>query len=189
MQLKFAHIGKAWKDRRTSLTPTFTTAKMKNMFEIIEKLGDTLVEVVENALDDSSGVIEISDFLARFTTDSISSVAFGMDGNCLHDPQSIVRKHGKDILDFGALDFLKFFFVSCYPDLARKLRMTCNKTSIIDFFHNAFIENMEYRENNNNNRNDFLQILIDLKKTSSLTSSQIAAESFLFFVAGKKKSK
>jgi cytochrome P450 family 6 len=159
---------------------------MKIMFEIIENLGEKLVEVVEIESIISSGVIEISDFLARFTTDTISSVAFGIEGYSLEDPQSIVRKHGKDILDFKPLDFLKFFFVSCYPNLARKLHMTCNKTSIIDFFHTTFIANMEHREKNNIKRNDFLQLLIELKKTSSLTSSEIAAESFLFFVAGEK---
>lgn len=158
---------------------------MKSMFEIVEQLGETLVKVVGDALESSSGKIEISDFLYRFTTDSISSVAFGIEGNCLQDPQSIVRKHGKEILDFSTMDFLKLFFVSCYPNLSRKLHLTCNKPSVIDFFHNAFIENMANREKNNVKRNDFLQILLELKKTSSLTSSQSAAESFIFFVAGE----
>lgn len=156
------------------------------MFEIIEKLGEALVNVVEStSLQSSTKSVQICDLLARFTTDSISSVAFGIDGNSLQNADSIVRKFGKDILDYSALDFLKFFFLGCYPNLGRKLKMKVNKTKPTEFFFNTFKQNMEYRERNNIRRNDFLQILMELKKTSSFSISDLAAESYLFFIAGE----
>lgn len=159
---------------------------MKMMFEIVEQLANTLVDVVEeNSLQSSERSVQICDLLARFTTDSISSVAFGIDGNSLQNADSIVRKHGKDILDYSALDFLKFFFLGCYPNLCRKLRMKVNKVKPTEFFYNTFKKNLEYRERNNIKRNDFLQILMELRKTSSFSVADLAAESYLFFIAGE----
>lgn len=154
------------------------------MFEIIDSIGDKLVGVIENATE-SSLQIELHEYLARFTTDSISNVAFGMASDSLKDPDNQFRKHGKEILDFNALDFFKFFFTSSFPELSRRLHLTANKRSVIKFFYNTFKENMECRERSKVVKKDFLQILLELKKTSLLTVSECAAESFIFFLAGK----
>jgi cytochrome P450 family 6 len=154
------------------------------MFDIIDLMGDKLVNVVENATK-SSNAIELHEFLARFTTDNISNVAFGLDSNSLEDDNSAFRKHGKEVLDLGALGFLKFFFTCSFPELSRKMHLTANKQSVIDFFYNTFKNNMEHREKHNIVRKDFLQILLELKKTASLTVSELAAESFIFFLGGE----
>lgn len=157
------------------------------MFEIVDQLADSLVNEAEKAsLDSTARGVQICDLLARFTTDSISSVAFGIDGKSLQNADSIVRKFGKEILDYTAMDFLKFFFLGCYPNLGRKLKMKVNKETTTDFFYKIFKQNMEYREANNIKRNDFLQLLMELKKNSSFSMSDLAAESYIFFIAGKK---
>jgi cytochrome P450 family 6 len=163
------------------LTPTFTSGKMKLMFEIIDKIGDKLVTVIENETK-TSGMIEVHDYLARFTTDNISNVAFGLESNSLDDFDSMFRMMGKEVLDLDAFGFLKFFFTSSFPGISRKMHLTANKKNVIDFFYNTFKNNMEYRERNNIVRKDFLQILLELKKTACLTVSELAAESFIFFV-------
>lgn len=176
--------GKAWRERRVKLTPTFTSGKMKLMFEIVDSIGDKLVAVVENATK-TSNQTEVHEFLARFTTDSISNVAFGLNSNSLEDSNSEFRKFGKEALDFSSLDFMKFFFTSSFPELSRKMHLTANKKSVIDFFHNTFKQNMEHREQSQIIRKDFLQLLLDLKKKTSLTVSELAAESFIFFLGGR----
>lgn len=161
---------------------------MKMMFEIVEQLADTLVDVAEKAsLKSDTQSVQICDLLARFTTDSISSVAFGIDGNSLQNADSIVRKFGKEILDYSPMDLLKFFFLGCYPNLGRKLKMKVNKENTTEFFYKIFKENMEYREANSIKRNDFLQLLMELKKTSSFSMSDLAAESYIFFIAGTRE--
>ena len=154
------------------------------MFDIIDSIGDKFVRVVEEVTKESNQV-EIHEYLARFTTDNISSVAFGLDTNSLEDSNSNFRKYGKEILDLDPLGFLKFFFTCSFPEFSRKMHLTANKKSVIDFFYNTFKENMENRERNNIVRKDFLQILLDLKKTASLSVSELAAESFIFFLGGK----
>lgn len=165
------------------LTPTFTSAKMKFMFETVDNIGDKLVNVIKKE-SKSSNEIEVHEFLARFMTDSISNVAFGMDSNSLEDANSMFRKMGKEIVDLDVLGFLKFFFTSSFPELSRRMHFTANKRSVIDFFHNTFVTKMEQREQQNIFRKDFLQILLELKKNASLTVSELASESFIFFLAG-----
>lgn len=156
---------------------------MRLMFEIVDSVSDRFVKAVENATE-SSPEIDLQDYFARFTTDSISNVAFGIASNSLEDPRNEFRKHGKDIIDFSAIDFLTFHFSCSFPQLSRKLHLTANKRNVIKFFYNSFKENMEYRESSSVMKKDFLQILIELKKNASLTLAECAAESFIFFLAG-----
>jgi len=155
------------------------------MFEIVDAIGDIMVNVVDKAARTSSDV-EVHEILCRFSTDSIAKVAFGLDGNCLNDSSSKFRKHGKEIVDLSVLDLLKFFFKSSFPSFARSLHLTANKGSVIKFFYKTFIDSLEERERSELIRKDFMQILIDLKKTAGLTNSELAAESFLFFLAGQE---
>lgn len=157
---------------------------MKSTFEMVDSIGDKMVSVVENATQ-TSKQLELHEILACFTTDMIANVAFGLESNSLDDPNSEFRKHGKEILDFDALAFLKFFFTSSFPNLSRKLHLTANKQSVIDFFYNTFKDNLEQRERSNVARKDFLQILLELKRSAALTVSELAAESFIFFLGGE----
>jgi cytochrome P450 family 6 len=65
--------GQKWKDRRSKLTPVFTSGKMKMMFGTIETIADKFVDKISNDLE-SSNVLEISEWLARFTTDVIGEL-------------------------------------------------------------------------------------------------------------------
>jgi cytochrome P450 family 6 len=120
----------------------------------------------------------------RYTTDSISNVAFGLDSNSLNDEDSEMRKYGKEIIEFGPAEFLKFFFTTSFPNFARKIHMTANKKFIIDYFYNTFKYNFELREKGKIVRNDFVQLLLELKQKNSLTIQDIAAEAFIFFLGG-----
>ncbi|GJQ81998.1 Cyp6a9 [Trypoxylus dichotomus] len=57
-----------------------------------------------------------------------------------------------------------------------------------DFFWNVIKETTEYREKNTIVRNDAIQLLLDMKngesKGNNLTFDELAAQAFLFFVAG-----
>lgn len=71
------------------------------------------------------------------------------------------------------------------PNLARTLRIKLLNPAEERFFLNMVRETVAYRENNNYTRNDFMQLLIDLRKEDpTFRIEQIAAQAFLFFVAG-----
>lgn len=94
-------------------------------------------------------------------------------------------KQGQRLFNLGALEFLKFFFTSSCPDLARKLHLTANAKGPSDFLQKVFTQTLKEREDNKNiQRNDFVQLLLKLRDTTSLTVDEMAAESFIFFTGG-----
>lgn len=73
--------GPEWRDRRTKLSPIFTSGKMKMMFETVDTIGDKLVDVVTKMLE-SSDSLEMREVAGKFTGDVIGNVAFGLDCKC-----------------------------------------------------------------------------------------------------------
>lgn len=51
------------------------------MFDIVNTIGDKFVSVVEQNVEKSS-VLEMKTFTAKFTSDVIGNVAFGLDCKC-----------------------------------------------------------------------------------------------------------
>lgn len=67
-----------------------------------------------------------------------------------------------------------------YPKLARFLRMRKHSKEVSDFFVNVVQQTIQFRAENDENRMDYMQLLID----SGLASNQIAALAFDFLSAG-----
>jgi cytochrome P450 len=70
-----------WRNRRAKFTQLFTSGKMKMMFEIIDGIGDRLVEEVGKQIKKSE-CQELRNWSQRFTTDAFGNVAFGLECNC-----------------------------------------------------------------------------------------------------------
>lgn len=60
----FSLPGQKWRNLRVKMTPTFTSGKMKQMFDAVKMRGDILNKFLENKAQDKS-VIEIKDIFAR----------------------------------------------------------------------------------------------------------------------------
>lgn len=78
-------------------------------------------------------------------------------------------------------DSLKSFFGMCNPKMARKMRVSSMPKKVNDFFHKIFLQALDERQLNGVDRNDFVQMLLDLKDKFSPT--EMAAEVFLIYVA------
>ena len=130
-------------------------------------------------------------------------VAFGVENDCLADPDNIFRKVGMKIFDNGIVQRTKFFFALFLPKLFTTLHIHMTSKHVEDFMENLVKQTIEYREKNNFRRNDFMDLLIQLKnngyisvdkgetseeiteaQTTKLTVDQIIAQAFVFFGAG-----
>uniref|UniRef100_T1GD08 Cytochrome P450 n=1 Tax=Megaselia scalaris TaxID=36166 RepID=T1GD08_MEGSC len=178
--------GEKWKPLRKKMTPTFTSGKMKFMFPTIQGVSKELESAFEKSLNENSSV-EIVDLLARFTTDVIGTCAFGVECNSLRDPNAEFRNYGRIIFTKGRHTFPPMrMFIMTFPRLARKLGIRVIPDDTHNFFMNVVKETVEYREKNNIQRNDFMNILMEMRKEneSGMTIEEIASQTFLFFIAG-----
>lgn len=168
---------------------------MKMMFGTVCDVGAKLIKTLgDESAHSVNNEIEIKDIAARFTTDVIGSCAFGLDTSSLEDPQSLFRKHGKKLFDNPKHAPAFVQFIMMFKNLARKMHVTMFHKDSTDFFFNIVKDTVDYRGNNAVHRNDFMQLLIQLMKTGScegdtttvekLTIEEVAAQAFIFFLAG-----
>ncbi|XP_075165034.1 cytochrome P450 6a9-like [Haematobia irritans] len=181
--------GAKWRNLRTKLSPTFTTGKMKFMYPSIIEVAENFMQVF-GLMCEKSPTVEITEMLARFTTDIIGKCAFGIDCNSLKDPNAEFRIMGKRSLIEQRHGRLLTNFIDGFPSVARKLNMGIIKDEITEFFLRIVRETVAYRQQQNIKANDFLNILMDLQqagekeKNVSLTLEEMAAQVFVFFIAG-----
>lgn len=74
----FSLEGNNWRQLRAKLTPTFTSKKMKMMFEIVREIGECFEQVLQN-LARSETEVDLKDLFSCFTIDVIGSCAFGVE--------------------------------------------------------------------------------------------------------------
>ncbi|KAJ6628967.1 putative cytochrome P450 6a14 [Pseudolycoriella hygida] len=183
--------GDEWRHLRNKISPAFTSGKIKVMFRTMLDIADNLVGHFCNLSSNLDQSIEIREYLARYTTDVIGSIGFGLECNSITDPNSEFRRMGKKMFNFSQLKNFKIFLGMLMRKQARALRMVFNDDETTNFVLQIVQETIKHRRQNNIKRNDFMQLMINLYQEEteevtehSLTLEEIAAQSFVFFFAG-----
>jgi len=195
----FSLEGQRWKNVRAKLSPTFTSGKMRMMFNTVLDVGNEFCKYLLPYAEKSSE-IEMKDIAARFTTDVIGSCAFGIECNSLKNPDNEFRKMAHKIFDEPTISTMRIFFMSAFRDFSRKLGLKITDPDVSKFFIGVVKETVDYREKNDVKRNDFMNLLLQIKNFGQITDdndetapstnlgmltfNELAAQSFVFFIAG-----
>lgn len=203
----FSTYGQRWRDLRTKLTPTFTSGKLKGMFPVIKDCSQVLDDYLVKQVNGGVNVFEFRDLMARYNTNIISSVAFGIDNDCINDPDHPFRKIGAKVFEANFENGIKQMIVLFSPKILEMLNMTSTNSAVQEFMFSVVKQTVDYREKEKFSRNDFIQLLIDLKnqgyvsvdkgrnsdevKKAPVNSTKfdfnaLVAQVFIFFVAGKR---
>lgn len=182
----FSLDGDRWRVMRHKLSTTFTSGKMRLMYPTVLDVSNQLTVVLSEAVAGESSVVEIKELLSRYTTDVIGRCAFGIDCNSLKDPNAEFLLRGRQIFSDHRHHTLIEAMMFTFPDFCRKLGFKFTPEYLEKFFMGVVRETVEYREKNNVVKNDFMNILMELRKNkeTALTIEEIAAQCFLFFAAG-----
>ncbi|KAK9884789.1 hypothetical protein WA026_009014 [Henosepilachna vigintioctopunctata] len=195
----FSLEGKKWKLLRNKLSPTFTSGKMKMMYETIVNCTPGLLDAMDKELVHA---VDIKEIFARFTTDVIGTCAFGLSCDSMRNPNSEFRIKGKEIFKSGILENLKQMMSYIMPEFSKLLGFKIVPEDVSKFFMEIVKDTVAYREKHNTYRKDFMNLLIQLKNKGKLvddqklmeqnitdsqnkiTMEEIAAQAFIFFEAG-----
>lgn len=107
----------AWKTLRVRLSPTFTSGKMKQMFELMREVGAEFnAYMLSMRLDEKTKMFrqDFRDLFSRLLVDNIASCAFGIRTNSFRDPDNEFSKSTRKIFRFTpyrALEFASVFFL------------------------------------------------------------------------------
>ncbi|XP_063916588.1 cytochrome P450 9e2-like [Zophobas morio] len=160
----FALSGKKWREMRTTLSPAFTSSKMKYMFTLISQSGEQFVKYFlknnENLI-----TVEMKDVFTRFTNDAIANTAFGVKCDSLRDRENEFYLMGKEATNFnGFWKNLRFFGYMFVPKLFKFLRITMFSKEVGEFFKNVVKSNIQSREKHGLLRPDMIHLLLEARK-------------------------
>ncbi|KAG4078373.1 hypothetical protein HA402_013083 [Bradysia odoriphaga] len=185
------------------MSPTFTSGKLRSMFETVVKCGKTL----ENYLDRlavSQKEIEVRDVFARFATNAIASIAFGIEIDCLENPDHDFRKYGKRFFDPTLKNILRLNVGVMSPTISKLFGLRFADKDVGEFMTETVRKNLEYREESGVVRKDLFQLLMQLRNTGNvqedgdwstktnrhkqMSVEEMTAQAYLIFIGGFESS-
>ncbi|KAF5306929.1 hypothetical protein FQA39_LY00159 [Lamprigera yunnana] len=205
--------GQRWRDVRATLSPSFTSSKMKMMFVLVSECAQRVSEYFEKQKEDLLQ-LEVKNAFSRFTVDVIASVAFGFQCDSLKDPNNEFYRMGMSATNFSKLRSLVFVLYSVFPKLAQLLQVNLFPYAVTSFFYRIVKETIQLREREGLVRPDMIHLLLEArkgkevhdahettvdasfaaveeskvhhieKKRVELTNEDITAQALIFFFAG-----
>uniref|UniRef100_A0A8C8DM62 Cytochrome P450 3A n=1 Tax=Oryzias sinensis TaxID=183150 RepID=A0A8C8DM62_9TELE len=186
-----------WKRIRSVLSPSFTSGRLKEMFDIMKHHSANLVNSMKKKVDKDEP-LELKEYFGPYSMDVVTSTAFSVDIDSLNNPSDPFVTNIKKMLKFDflnplllavgkllvvimSLTFIYLFFLfSLFP------------SSVMDFFFAALRKIKANHENNKQkSRIDFLQLMIDSQKNNQnglqdkgLSDHEILSQSMIFIFAG-----
>ncbi|XP_050092168.1 probable cytochrome P450 9f2 [Anopheles aquasalis] len=154
-----------WRDMRTTLSPTFTGSKMRQMFELIVECSTSMVQHYrEQARDGGPRVYEVKDVFVRFTNDVIATCAFGVKIDSFRDDQNEFFRYGKEITNFARPHvFLKMMGYLVFPWLMDRLQIDLFDRKHSEFFTEVFRQSVAAREKHGIVRPDMVHLLMQAR--------------------------
>ncbi|XP_076275225.1 cytochrome P450 9e2-like isoform X2 [Rhynchophorus ferrugineus] len=206
--------GQTWKDMRSLLSGSFTSSKMKIMYNLIVEASENFVDYFCSKNEDLVEV-EFKDIFSKYTNDVIASTSFGIKVDSLREPKNEFYAMGKKMTNFntfrGLIGVLLYMAV---PTIAKLLKIKILAKDASDFFINIIDQAIRMREENHVVRKDMINIMLEEregkarqddeevidsgfavveesqnitkhpKKQMNLTNLDITAHAMIFFLAG-----
>uniref|UniRef100_A0A3B5M1S8 Cytochrome P450 3A n=1 Tax=Xiphophorus couchianus TaxID=32473 RepID=A0A3B5M1S8_9TELE len=191
-----------WKRIRSVLSPSFTSGRLKEMFEVMKSHSANLIRSMKKKADKGEA-LELKEFFGSYSMDVVTSTAFSVDIDSLNNPSDPFVTNIKKMLKFDFLNPL-FLAVAFFPFLGpifEKLEFSFFPKSVTDFFYASLEKIKSNRETSQQkSRVDFLQLMIDSQKNNGLQTDKsetyfkhsqyhtILSQSMIFIFAGYETS-
>ncbi|ODM91575.1 Cytochrome P450 9e2 [Orchesella cincta] len=188
--------GEEWKNVRQTVSPTFTTGKIRRMMVHFNGVGQQWVKMLAEKAKESptgSAKIDVLSTVNQYTLEVIGNSVFGMRTGTIQDPNSIFAQKAGRMANMDRItDIIKLNLSPRYPQIfkitvegdvkqndfqqllieARKGELKALGSDDLD----SFEKEAEIRDNNSNTKFS--------DKSKILTDEVIIAQGVVFFLAG-----
>ncbi|XP_038568884.1 cytochrome P450 3A40-like [Micropterus salmoides] len=184
-----------WRRIRSVLSPSFTSGRLKEMFDIMKHHSANLISSMKKTADKDEP-LELKEFFGPYSMDVVTSTAFSVDIDSLNNPTDPFVANIKKMLKFDLFNPI-FLFIAFFPFMApifEKLEFSFFPKSVLDFFYAALKKIKANRETTKlKNRVDFLQLMINSQKNNDLSKvendkglndHEILSQAMIFLFAG-----
>nr|XP_033326710.1 cytochrome P450 6k1-like isoform X1 [Megalopta genalis] len=182
-----------WRQLRTKITPVFTSGKMKKLFHLIVETTESMKNYLLKEVSGSdTKTIEMRTVALKYTTDIISSIAFGIHVNSFDKNNDEFFRKAQEGLTPTIRRSVQFFFMFFFPSFSKYIGGKF-LGSTTDYFRSVFWDSMENREMSKSKRGDLIDSLIEIKDDKrnndyKLEGDVLVSQSAIFFVAGRESS-
>ncbi|CAG2170837.1 unnamed protein product [Oppiella nova] len=205
--------GDDWRQIRATVSPSFSSAKMRKMYPLMTQSLEELLDVLDTYAKQRAD-IDGTDVFGCFTMDVIASCAFATKTNAHKDPNDPFVKHGKQVLNVSFLTVLGLDLFPAYVLTMLNIKSRFNELAI-QFFFDKVRQVIKTRQNCGQKYNDFIDLMMTAAKGRDsrqyendiheahheglaaekalwdtmptnkwLTENEMLAQGFLFFGAG-----
>ncbi|KAH9515374.1 hypothetical protein Btru_014292 [Bulinus truncatus] len=183
--------GDHWKHVRNTVSPTFSSGRIKRMSPHIERNAKILVENLQH-IQETGEEVELREISSCFTLDVIASTGFGLEINTLKDPKNKFAIEAKKAVNPNPVLFTFLLFLPELTKVFSKLGLPTLPQKSLEYFAQVVDSAMEDRKRDglNGKVNDFLDLLMNAETEvgqssgKDLTRSEIHAQAILFLFAG-----
>uniref|UniRef100_A0A669EV07 unspecific monooxygenase n=1 Tax=Oreochromis niloticus TaxID=8128 RepID=A0A669EV07_ORENI len=156
-----------WRRIRSVLSPSFTSGRLKEMFDIMKQHSTVLISSMKKKADKDEP-LELKEFFGPYSMDVVTSTAFSVDIDSLNNPSDPFVTNIKKMLKFDLFSpiLLAVAFFPFMIPILEKLEFSFFPASVTDFFYTA-------------------KQKVRLEWTSSsLTDHEILSQAMIFLFAG-----
>jgi cytochrome P450 family 9 len=195
-----------WREMRSTLSPIYTSSRMKFMFGWLVECIDEFTKIYEAKAKANEGEIEIEtlDVFSRISADGILSTTLGFKGDCVANKDSKIFEIVEAMeTDGTSLKFILSFFS---PNFFKIFNFKVFRQSVRDFFNKNVSSEIQRRREGKFFRPDIIQLLLQakegqlkmdtndadefsytetkVKKIHTFTDEDLTAQAFFFLLGG-----
>lgn len=188
-----------WKRMRTTLSPAFSTSKLKLMSPIFDFCVKNTIKVFEKKIQNNGGIFDTEATFRSLSLDVICSATFSIDVNSQDTkPEPLLSKHAKAFFATDTLAVLTLVVTTAFPLLMKLLPADGKQEKHARYMKNLchdLIRNRQQKDTNGeeNARNDIMDLMIDSfisnpalaeKAAKGLTEGEIFSNAATLLLAG-----
>uniref|UniRef100_A0A1A9W7C0 Cytochrome P450 n=1 Tax=Glossina brevipalpis TaxID=37001 RepID=A0A1A9W7C0_9MUSC len=186
-----------WKDMRSTLSPAFTGSKMRQMFQLMNKVANDATDYLrqqQKENPDQGLEIDLRNFVTRYSSDIVASTAFGIEVNSFENYNNEFYLMGKRVTTFTFVQNLKFFLYVHIAKFMKFFGFALFDKKATEYFMSLVLDAMKYRKDHNIIRPDMINMLMEARgmlnsdnpkpHNREWSDVDIVGQCFLFFFAG-----
>lgn len=158
--------GNEWRAMRSTLTPAFTSIKLRNMFEFSAEAAHEFTQslVMESLQHGGQVCSEIIRLFGCYSADITASYAFGLKIRSFENPTNEFFVNGSAASDFsGVITGLRIIPLALFPKLMRAVDFEIVPQHIRTFFRSAILNTMTERTEKQIVRSDLVATLMAIR--------------------------